>query len=80
MQKGLKDVFITKDLLIFNNEDAVGSLAEEKEMILLIYEGEVIDATKFQKKHPGGAIILEDYNGYDISEIFNHPNAHKHSK
>jgi cytochrome b involved in lipid metabolism len=36
----------------------------------VVYKGDVIDVTKFQKEHPGGAEVLQDHAGQDITEPF----------
>jgi cytochrome b involved in lipid metabolism len=36
----------------------------------VVYKGKVIDVTKFQKEHPGGAEVLQDNAGKDITEPF----------
>lgn len=48
-----KGVFQGSVDLLFEDEEAVQSLAEKHERILLIYEDKVYDATEFADRHPG---------------------------
>jgi cytochrome-b5 reductase len=36
----------------------------------VVYKGDVIDVTKFHKEHPGGAEVLLDHAGQDITQPF----------
>ena len=45
----------------------------------VIYNGFVYDITIFLEKHPGGAELILDKGGKDISDLFDDENFHKHS-
>ena len=45
----------------------------------VIYNGFVYDITIFLEKHPGGAELILNKGGKEISDLFNDENFHKHS-
>lgn len=45
----------------------------------VIYNGFVYNITEFLEKHPGGAELILDKGGKDITELFEDENFHKHS-
>jgi cytochrome b involved in lipid metabolism len=47
----------------------------------IIYENNVYDISDYleEESHPGGIILLEEYLGKDITQIFTEPSLHHHS-
>lgn len=52
------------------NQSEIDQLIREKNRSILIFEGEVYDATEFKVTHPGGPKFIDDYVGKDMTEAF----------
>ena len=52
------------------NQSEIDQLIQEKNRSILIFEGEVYDATEFKVTHPGGPKFIDDYVGKDMTEAF----------
>lgn len=48
--------------------------------LLVTFDGGLYDVTEFIADHPGGAEIIQEYAGQDITHIFDNPASHKHSQ
>eukprot|EP00397_Hematodinium_sp_SG-2012_P006876 GEMP01006913.1.p1 GENE.GEMP01006913.1~~GEMP01006913.1.p1 ORF type:complete len:517 (+),score=101.14 GEMP01006913.1:120-1670(+) len=46
------------------------ALHNKPDDLWLMIDGKVFDVTKFQKLHPGGAQLLQQYGGQDCTEVF----------
>jgi 4-hydroxysphinganine ceramide fatty acyl 2-hydroxylase len=47
----------------------------------VVYNGNVYDITDYleERVHPGGSILISEYFGKDISQVFHDNNIHGHS-
>jgi 4-hydroxysphinganine ceramide fatty acyl 2-hydroxylase len=54
---------------VYTKED-IDLLVEKKGRAIVIFEGDVYDATEFKATHPGGPKFIDDYVGKDITEQF----------
>ena len=48
----------------------IDKLIKDKKRAIVIYEGDVYDATDFKETHPGGPKYIDDHVGKDISTLF----------
>lgn len=48
--------------------------------VLVTFDGGLYDVTEFIADHPGGAEIIQEYSGQDITHIFDSPASHRHSQ
>lgn len=62
---------------LFTQEDV--SRHENSDDCWVIYKGSVYDITNFLEKHPGGAELILDKAGKDITDLFEDDNFHNHS-
>ena len=59
----------TKDKTHYTQED-IDKLVNEQKRAIVIYEGDVFDATEFKETHPGGPKYIDDHIGKDITSLF----------
>lgn len=59
----------------FTSMQELRDFAKNSERDLLVLEDRVIDVTTFAPHHPGGAVLLRNFKGEDVSEQmqFHHP-------
>ena len=50
--------------------EEVARHTDPNKSILIIVKGNVLDVTKFVAEHPGGADIILNYAGKDVTDIF----------
>lgn len=54
---------------VFTQKD-IDKLVNEQNRAILVYEGDVYDATDFKVTHPGGPKYIDDFVGKDMTEAF----------
>ena len=59
----------TAELKTFTKEE-VEKMVKDQNKAIVIFEGEVFDATNFKETHPGGPKYIDDNVGKDISQLF----------
>lgn len=57
------------NLKTFTKSD-IDHLTQEEGRAILIFEGDVYDATDFKGTHPGGPQFIDEYVGKDMTEVF----------
>eukprot|EP00825_Cyclidium_porcatum_P051169 TRINITY_DN9326_c0_g1_i1.p2 TRINITY_DN9326_c0_g1~~TRINITY_DN9326_c0_g1_i1.p2 ORF type:complete len:126 (+),score=22.19 TRINITY_DN9326_c0_g1_i1:192-569(+) len=67
-----------KHFLVFRSAEQFEKYISDTQKVLVCINNKICDISSYISEHPGGDII-EEYNGFDISELFFDPQCHKHS-